>query len=156
MLALLAGDTAPTSGTISIDGRLGVMRQLVGIADTSPTAARTVGDLLVSLAPAPLRHAHAELVAAEASAATDPMRYAHAVAAWGDGGGYVAEVHWDECTTRAVGLPLDAVAERPLRSFSGGEQKRLALEVLLRSDADVLLLDEPDNFLDVDAKRWLE
>jgi ATPase subunit of ABC transporter with duplicated ATPase domains len=61
-----------------------------------------------------------------------------------------------ECTTRAVGLPLDEVARRPLRTFSGGEQKRLALEVLLRGDADVLLLDEPDNFLDVDAKRWLE
>jgi ATPase subunit of ABC transporter with duplicated ATPase domains len=156
VLALLAGDTVPTSGTIGIDGRLGVMRQLVGIADTSPGAARTVGDLLVSLAPAAVRHAHAELVAAESTAAVDPMRYAHAVAAWGDAGGYHAEVHWDECTTRAVGLPLDAVAERPLRTFSGGEQKRLALEVLLRGDADVLLLDEPDNFLDVDAKRWLE
>ena len=84
------------------------------------------------------------------------MRYAHAVAAWSDAGGYAAEVHWDECTTRAIGLPLDEVAGRPLHTFSGGEQKRLALEVLLRSDADVLLLDEPDNFLDVDAKRWLE
>ena len=38
----------------------------------------------------------------------------------------------------------------------GGEQKRIALEVLLRGDDDVLLLDEPDNFLDVPAKRWLE
>ncbi len=84
------------------------------------------------------------------------MRYAHAVAAWGDAGGYHAEVHWNECTTRAVGLALDEIAGRPLRTFSGGEQKRLALEVLLRSDADVLLLDEPDNFLDVEAKRWLE
>ena len=45
---------------------------------------------------------------------------------------------------------------RPLRTFSGGEQKRLALEALLRSDFDVLLLDEPDNFLDVPGKRWLE
>jgi ATPase subunit of ABC transporter with duplicated ATPase domains len=156
VLALVAGDTTPTDGTISIDGRLGVMRQLVGIADTSPGAAQTVGDLLVALSPAPLRRAHAELVAAESAATTDPMRYAHAVAAWGDVGGYQAEVHWDECTMRAVRLPLNAVAERRLRSFSGGEQKRLALEVLLRSDADVLLLDEPDNFLDVDAKRWLE
>ena len=84
------------------------------------------------------------------------MGYAHAVAAWSDAGGYATEVYWDECTTRAVGLPLDEVARRPLRTFSGGEQKRLALEVLLRGDADVLLLDEPDNFLDVDAKRWLE
>src|SRR4051794_7994994 len=132
------------------------MRQLVGIADTSSGVARTVRDLLVSLSPDPLRRAQAELVAAESMAASDPMRYAHAVAAWGDAGGYQAEVHWDECTMRAVELPLSAIAERPLRSFSGGEQKRLALEVLLRSDAEVLLLDEPDNFLDVDAKRWLE
>jgi energy-dependent translational throttle protein EttA len=156
VLSLLAGDAAPTSGTISIDGRVAVMRQLVGIADTSSGAARTVRDLLVSLSPDPLRRAQAELVAAESMAASDPMRYAHAVAAWGDAGGYQAEVHWDECTMRAVELPLSAIAERPLRSFSGGEQKRLALEVLLRSDAEVLLLDEPDNFLDVDAKRWLE
>ena len=156
VLALIAGDSTPTSGTISVDGRLGVMRQLVGIADTSRGAPRTVRELLVSLAQPALQRAHAELAAAEATAATDPMRYAHAVAAWSDAGGYAVEVHWDECTTRAVGLSLDAVANRPLRTFSGGEQKRLALEVLLRSDADVLLLDEPDNFLDVDAKRWLE
>ena len=32
----------------------------------------------------------------------------------------------------------------------------MALEVLLRGDDDILLLDEPDNFLDVPAKRWLE
>jgi ATPase subunit of ABC transporter with duplicated ATPase domains len=32
----------------------------------------------------------------------------------------------------------------------------MSLEVLLRGDDDVLLLDEPDNFLDVPAKRWLE
>ena len=30
LLRLIAGDDAPTSGTIAIDGRLGVMRQLVG------------------------------------------------------------------------------------------------------------------------------
>ena len=46
--------------------------------------------------------------------------------------------------------------DRPLATLSGGEQKRLALEVLLRSDADVLLLDEPDNYLDVPGKEWLE
>ena len=41
-------------------------------------------------------------------------------------------------------------------TLSGGEQKRLALEVLLRGTDDVLLLDEPDNFLDIPAKRRLE
>jgi ATPase subunit of ABC transporter with duplicated ATPase domains len=32
----------------------------------------------------------------------------------------------------------------------------LAIEYLLRSDTQVLLLDEPDNFLDIPAKTWLE
>ena len=41
-------------------------------------------------------------------------------------------------------------------TLSGGERKRLVLDVLFASDADVLLLDEPDNFLDVPAKLELE
>ena len=36
-----------------------------------------------------------------------------------------------------------------MRTLSGGEQKRLVLESLLRGKAEVLLLDEPDNYLDV-------
>jgi ATPase subunit of ABC transporter with duplicated ATPase domains len=30
------------------------------------------------------------------------------------------------------------------------------LEALLRGPDEVLLLDEPDNYLDVPGKRWLE
>jgi ATPase subunit of ABC transporter with duplicated ATPase domains len=41
-------------------------------------------------------------------------------------------------------------------TLSGGEQKRLVLEALLRGPDEVLLLDEPDNYLDVPTKRWLE
>ena len=84
------------------------------------------------------------------------MEYADALAVWGDAGGYDLEVTWAECVTRAFGESLTAVSDRPLRTLSGGEQKRLALEVLLRSEFDILVLDEPDNFLDVPAKRWLE
>ena len=43
-----------------------------------------------------------------------------------------------------------------MRTLSGGQQKRFALELLLRGTDEVLLLDEPDNFLDVPGKRWLE
>ena len=50
----------------------------------------------------------------------------------------------------------DRAKWRELSTLSGGEQKRLALEALLRGPDEVLLLDEPDNFLDVPAKRWLE
>jgi len=150
LLRLIAGETAATSGTISIDGRLGVMRQLVGQDE------QTVRDLMVSLAPQRLQDAAARLARAEAAADHEPMRYATALAEWGEAGGYDAEVFWDACCTKAIGEPFADLERRPLRTFSGGEQKRLVLEALLRSDYDVLLLDEPDNFLDVSGKRWLE
>ena len=156
LLRLVAGELSPTSGTISVDGHVGVMRQLVGTAGATPDAPSTVRGLFVSLAPERIKIAAARLSAAEAVAATEPMAYADALAAWGDVGGYDHEVFWDACTTRATGTAFRDVADRPLRTFSGGEQKRLALEVLLRGEFDVLLLDEPDNFLDVPAKRWLE
>ncbi len=153
LLKLITGDLAASDGTISVDGRLGVMHQLVGTADQ---AATTVHELLVSIAPERVRVAAGRLAAAEPRLAAEPMEYAEALAAWGDAGGYDLEVTWNECVTRAFGESLEDVRDRPLRTLSGGEQKRLALETLLRSEFDILVLDEPDNFLDVPAKRWLE
>ncbi len=153
LFRLIIGEDSPTGGTISVDGGLGVMHQLVGTADHPAT---TVRELLLAVSPARVRDAAARLDSAAALLDDDPMAYADAIAAWSDVGGYDAEVLWDECTTRAFGEPFNEVADRPLRTLSGGEQKRLALETLLRSEFEVLVLDEPDNFLDVPAKRWLE
>lgn len=157
LLRVLIGDTKATSGTISIDGRIGVMRQLVGMrgADVSD-GPDDVRSLLVSLSPDRIRLAAARLDDASGRIDDDPMRYAEVLSAWGDVGGYDIEVQWNEAVGRALGCTLDDVADRPLRTLSGGEQKRLALEFLLRGEDDVLVLDEPDNFLDVGAKRWLE
>jgi len=152
LLRLIAGEIQPTAGTIRIDGHLGVMSQLVGsVRDES-----SVRDLLVSLSPPRIQAAAARLAKAEDRAGEEPMAYAEALAAWGDVGGYEAEVWWDECCMRATGISLDEALRRPMSTFSGGEQKRLAIEALLRGEQDVLLLDEPDNFLDVSGKRWLE
>ena len=63
---------------------------------------------------------------------------------------------FDACCTAALGIPYDRARWRELSTLSGGEQKRLALEALLRGPDQVLLLDEPDNYLDVPGKRWLE
>ena len=155
LLRIIAGELRARQGTVAVDGRLLVMRQLLGLDDA------TVRDLLIGISPRVLSDAARELAAAEEAAATDAssragMRLARAHAAWGDAGGYVAEVFWDACTSRVLGSAYEAVAERRLATLSGGEQKRLALEVLFRSDADVLVLDEPDNFLDVPGKEWLE
>ncbi len=157
LLKIIAGDLAPTSGIVSRSGGLGVMRQFIGsIRDTS-----TVRDLLFSLAPERLRSAVAEVDALELALMSDDsepnqMRYAHALAEYADAGGYDAEVIFDACCTAALGIGYDRARWRDLTTLSGGEQKRLALEALLRGPDDVLLLDEPDNYLDVPAKRWLE
>ena len=56
----------------------------------------------------------------------------------------------------ALGTPFERAQWRQVTTLSGGEQKRLVLEALLRGPEEVLVLDEPDNYLDVPAKRWLE
>jgi ATPase subunit of ABC transporter with duplicated ATPase domains len=84
------------------------------------------------------------------------MAYAQALVDWGDAGGYEHEAMWDMCTVSALGVPFQKAQWRQVTTLSGGEQKRLVLEALLRGPEQVLLLDEPDNYLDVPAKRWLE
>lgn len=47
-------------------------------------------------------------------------------------------------------------ASRKMGSLSGGEIKRVALTVMLASDADFYIMDEPTNHLDIDAIEFLE
>ena len=49
----------------------------------------------------------------------------------------------------------EADFERPLSSFSGGWRMRAALARVLISQPDILLLDEPSNYLDIPAVEWL-
>ncbi|HEY5986933.1 MAG TPA: ATP-binding cassette domain-containing protein, partial [Streptosporangiaceae bacterium] len=123
--------------------------------------ASSVRDLLLSVARPRVREAAARLDAAELAMMEQDdeatqLRYAAALAEWGDAGGYDAEVHWDACSVAALGLPFEQCRWREVGTLSGGEQKRLVLEALLRGPDQVLLLDEPDNYLDVPGKRWLE
>lgn len=53
-------------------------------------------------------------------------------------------------------MSYDRCRDRMISTLSGGEQKKFVLEALLRGPDDILILDEPDNFLDVPGKRWLE
>ena len=157
LLRLIAGEDKQLAGSIQYDGRLGYMRQFIGTLGDDTT----IRDFLVALSPPRLREADAELRASErvvqgAHGSKAQMRYADALALWGEAGGYEAEVLWNTCCTAALGKNLDEVGSRLITTLSGGEQKRLALESFFRSDADVLLLDEPDNFLDIPGKRWLE
>jgi ATPase subunit of ABC transporter with duplicated ATPase domains len=157
LLRVVAGDVPPGEGSVARQGGLGVMRQFIGsIRDDS-----TVRDLLVAVAAPALTRAGealdaAELAMMESEDERTQLRYATALSDWGDAGGYDAEVLWDTVTVAALGTPWERAQHRLVRTLSGGEQKRLVLETLLRGSDEVLLLDEPDNYLDVPGKRWLE
>jgi ATPase subunit of ABC transporter with duplicated ATPase domains len=165
LLRMIAGDIPTPVGGIARSGGLGVMRQFIGmIGDDS-----TLADLALSLMAPPLRAAGERVATAErtlshaeaggtltATAQKAQLGYANALAAWGEAGGYDAEVLFDTVSTTVLDLPWESTKDRPVRTLSGGEQKRFALELLLRGGDEVLLLDEPDNFLDVRGKRWLE
>jgi ATPase subunit of ABC transporter with duplicated ATPase domains len=157
LLRLAAGELRPDAGTVTASGGLGVMPQFVG----SVRDDRTVRDLLVAVARPAIRDAAravdaAELALMERDDEAAQLAYAQALSDWGDAGGYPAETVWDMCTMAALGVPYEKAQWRQVRTLSGGEQKRLVLESLLRGPDEVLLLDEPDNYLDVPGKRWLE
>ncbi|MGW2366076.1 ABC-F family ATP-binding cassette domain-containing protein [Streptomyces sp. NPDC001667] len=157
LLRLISGELQPHGGTVSVTGGLGVMPQFVG----SVRDGRTVRDLLVSVAQPRIREAAAAVDEAENAIMTRDdeaaqMAYAQALSDWAEARGYEAETVWDMCTMAALGVPYEKAQWREVRTLSGGEQKRLVLESLLRGTDEVLLLDEPDNYLDVPSKRWLE
>jgi ATPase subunit of ABC transporter with duplicated ATPase domains len=158
LLRIITGALSPHAGVVTRSGGLGVMRQMVGAGLGD---APMVADLLLSVAPPRAQQAAAEVDRCErALMDTDDeksqMDYAHALSEYADAGGYELEVTWDVCTMAGLGVPYDRAKYRELRTLSGGEQKRLVLEYLLRGPDEVLLLDEPDNFLDVPGKVWLE
>ncbi|MFD0207074.1 MULTISPECIES: ABC-F family ATP-binding cassette domain-containing protein [Saccharothrix] len=153
LLRLIAGELRPASGEVATSGGVGVMRQFI--------TGDTVRDLLLAVAPDRVRASTKALAAAEAALAErdeedTQMALAEAIAEHVDAGGYDIEVVWDTCTTAALGLPFARAADRPVATLSGGEQKRLVLAALLGGPDEVLLLDEPDNYLDVPGKLWLE
>ncbi len=169
LLRLVAGDLPVRVGAIARAGGLGVMRQFIGMIGPGDEGPTTLADLALSLAPPTVAAAGGRLVEAERrlrevelrgrfteAARRAQVRYAEALNAWGEVGGYDAEVLFDTVSVAVLGLPWEQTRDRPVWTFSGGEQKRFAAELLLRGGDEVLLLDEPDNFLDVAGKRWLE
>ena len=154
---IIAGHLAADDGAVTRSGGLAVMRQFIGsVRDDS-----TVRDLLAGVAPERIRRAaeqleRAELRMMERDEEADQLAYAQALVDWANAGGYEQETVWDVVTTTALGLPFERAQHRRVATLSGGEQKRLVLEAVLRGPEEVLLLDEPDNYLDVPGKRWLE
>ncbi len=171
LFKIITGVLNADEGSTSVSGGLGVMPQLLtGAAkkvEENDTALAslglnaTVADALKVVSPKRIQEAIKHVEACELAMMEDEseeiqMKYAHALAEYADAGGYDNEILWDVCCQAAVGMEYEKCKFRELKTLSGGQAKRLILEALLRGPDQVLLLDEPDNYLDVPAKNWLE
>jgi ATPase subunit of ABC transporter with duplicated ATPase domains len=155
ILKILTGQYEADDGEFSIGGTFLQMTQDVGMSRPDDS----LRDMLIEVAPTALREAGKKLFAAEKammSGEDDGMKYAEALGDWGDLGGYDLETQWAASAQRSVKTPVDNFATRLVGQLSGGERKRLVLDLLLTSGADVLFLDEPDNYLDIPTRGWLE
>jgi ATP-binding cassette, subfamily F, member 3 len=73
----------------------------------------------------------------------------------------LAEIDADRAPARAgeilAGLGFStADLSRPMSEFSGGWRMRVALAAALFAEPDLMLLDEPTNYLDLEGAMWLE
>jgi ATPase subunit of ABC transporter with duplicated ATPase domains len=155
ILRILSGELDADTGEFAVGGTMLRMTQEVGMANPTDT----LREMLIEVAPDALRTAGRALVAAEkalADGTDDGMGYATALTDWGDLGGYELEMRWEAAARRSVKTPITDFSTRLVSELSGGERKRLVLDLLLTSGADVLLLDEPDNYLDIPTRLWLE
>ena len=160
ILRILSGVLDADEGDFALGGNVLTMTQDVGMA--RPTD--TLREMLVEVAPPALRDAGRAMIAAEKEmlAGTDAkmehwgMQFAEAITHWGDMGGYELESQWAAAARRSVKTVVEDFSTRLVSELSGGERKRLVLDLLLNSGADVLLLDEPDNYLDIPTRVWLE
>jgi ATPase subunit of ABC transporter with duplicated ATPase domains len=155
LLRVLAGELPAGTGEVRLGGELAYLPQDIGFNTT-----RTVREMLLGFAPPRLRDVGLRMAALEARLASGDdaagVELGQAIADWTDLDGWSLEGRWDASCRRVLDLGLQDVLSRPLTTLSGGELKRLALDVVLASEASVLLIDEPDNYLDVPAKAWLE
>ncbi|GAB6090432.1 ABC-F family ATP-binding cassette domain-containing protein [Spirochaeta dissipatitropha] len=69
--------------------------------------------------------------------------------------GYYSRESVIESTLTGLGFNREDL-QRACSEFSGGWRMRIALAKLLIDRPDFILLDEPTNYLDIEARQWLE
>jgi ATP-binding cassette, subfamily F, member 3 len=159
LLRLLVGELLPDAGAVRLAAgrRLGYLAQHPSFPEGVTVLAHVAEE------PPALGELRREVQAVEArmEREEDPARLDRLVerhrqlsAEWQGRGGFEHEGR-AEATLRGLGIP-PGLFGRELSSLSGGEKNRVALARILCQDPEVLVLDEPTNYLDVEMLEWLE
>lgn len=153
VLRVLAGEIAPTSGTIDLpyQAQVGILKQ-----DHFQYETQRLLDVVIAGKPklwAAIQekekiYGHSDFTEA------DGIRLGELEEIVMEHNGYEAE---SLAHTLLSGLGIEqAKHELPLSALSGGFKLRVLLAQVLFQEADILLLDEPTNHLDITTIHWLE
>ena len=155
LLKILVGLVAADAGKVVLakGKRVGYLPQ-DGLRLTGRTVAEEVRTAFADLLK--LRREQEE-VAEQLSRTPDQpdllARYGGLEEEWQRRGGYEMDTRVSEVLS---GLGFAAADQsRPVETFSQGWQMRIALARLLVEANDLVLLDEPTNYLDIEARTWL-
>ena len=144
LFRLIRGETVPESGETRVQrgARIGA------VAQEAPGGDESLMDVVLA--------ADTERAAllAEAETASDPNRIAEIQTRLADIDSHTAEARAGSILS---GLGFTGEEQRrPCREFSGGWRMRVALAATLFARPDLLLLDEPGNYLDLEGVMWLQ
>ncbi len=140
----IAGDMAPEHGSIILPARARIGR----LPQEAPDGPESLVELVLAA------DRERSTLLAEAEAAHDPHRIAEIQTRLADIGAHAAPARAAEILA-GLGFSHDD-QQRAVREFSGGWRMRVALAAVLFAEPDLMLLDEPTNYLDLEGTLWLE
>ena len=156
LFSIITGDLAPDSGSVNLprDLRIGCLHQNLDTGDLDTPVVNYTADAIAELRviAAELHEIEEKMGRGEASERL-LTRHGELQSSFEHLGGYTLKAD-AEAALCGLGFRPEALTDA-LKNFSGGWRMRAALARVLIARPDVLLLDEPSNYLDIPAVEWL-